>query len=327
MTKNQEILQLAEKYGFDECEVISAEPFLQYKKDFEKSSYAEDSDITYDPKAYKKDADKIVVLLKAYNPYDESYFTSDHIYVDAYYVAGNECYFSAKNMAEEISGWRYAAYASPRISFRHCAYRAGMGKRGMSALLINEKYGSYVHIQCLLTNAPLDITKNIENTEICDDCESCTLSCKGGAMQGNGFVDINKCVRHYMPAKRYVPEHIRKMVGSSFIGCTDCRVACPHNLKIAKVKPPQDLLDACYIPVLADSEHENYKKSFNTLRNYIGTNEIKKMKLIKSVVIVIGNTKDKKYLKILDKLKSRNDDKDLLEYIHWAENEILKAAI
>jgi len=327
MMDNQEIKRLAEKYGFDECEVISAEPFLQYKKDFEKSSYAEDSDINYDPKAYKNDADRIIVLLKAYNPYDESYFTNDHIYVDAYYVAGNESYFKAKGMAEEISNLGYAAYSSPRISYRHAAFRAGMGKRGMNGLLINEKYGSYIHIQCLLTNAPLDITKDVEKTEICSDCESCMLVCKGGAMQGNGFVDINKCIRHYMPAKRYVPENIRKMVGSSFIGCTDCRTACPHNSSIEKVKPPQDLLDACYIPVLADSESEQYKKSFTVLRNYLGTNEIKKMKLLKSVAIVMGNTADKKHLPLLEKIKKANNDKELLEYIEYAENEIEKCGL
>ena len=49
------------------------------------------------------------------------------------------------------------------------------------------------------------------------------------------------------------------------------------------------------------------------------------MKLIKSVVIVIGNTGDKKYLPVLKKLKSNNDDKYLIEYIEWAENEIRKS--
>jgi len=327
MIDNQVITKLAERCGFDECAVISTEPFLQYKKDFEKSSYAEDSDINYDPKAYKSDADRIIVLIKGYNPYDEKYFTKDHIYVDAYYVNSNESYFNAKKMAKEIKAIGYSAYDSPRIPYRHCAYRAGFGKRGMNGLLINEKYGSYVLIQCILTDMPLKITQDNKEAETCDDCENCVAACQGRAMEGNGFVDIYKCIRHYMPSKKYVPEHIRKMVGSSFIGCTDCRTACPHNAKIEKIKPPQDLLDACYIPVLADCEDENYRKSFETLRNYVGINEIKKMKLLKSVVIVIGNTGDKKYLKVLDKLKGRNDDKDLLEYINWAEKEILKSEI
>ena len=37
--------------------------------------------------------------------------------------------------------------------------------------------------------------------------------------------------------------------------------------------------------------------------DYLGTNEIKKMKLLKSVAIVMGNTADKKHLPLLEKIR------------------------
>jgi len=322
MSNNKLINSLAKKYGFDECAVISTEPFYQYKRDLDYKNYGDSFAINYNPKDYADDADKIIVMIKAYQPYDENHFTSDHIYVDSYYVAGNESYFNAKKMTEEIQDLGYTAHFSPRISFRHSAFRAGFGKRGMNGLLVNDKYGSYMHIQCIMTDMPIEITNDVEDIETCRKCDLCVTSCKGAALDGTGRVEMKNCIRHYMPAKRYVPEHIRSKVGSRFIGCTDCRESCPENSRIPNIEPPKDLLEACYIPTLIDKEHKDYKKNLKMLQDYLGTNEVRPQKLLKSVVIVAGNTKDSKYIDGLSKLKETETDKDLLEYIDWAIGEI-----
>lgn len=322
MTNNEKVSKLAKHYGFQECAVISAEPFYQYKKDLDYQNYGDDFDIKYNPKDYRDDAPYIIVLIKAYNPYDEKYFTDDDIYVDAYYVAGNLGYFKAKEMSKEIESLGHIAHFSPKIPYRHCAFRAGFGKRGMNGLLVNEKYGSYMHIQCIMTDMPLEITMDVQDIEICSKCNGCIAACKCSAFDGTGRVEVKNCVRHYMPVKRYVPEDIRNKIGNSFIGCTDCRESCPANMEIPKIMPPKDLLEACYIPILVNSEHELHKKHLKILQDYLGKNEVRPLKLLKSIVIVIGNTKDEKYLNILEKLKGRTDDKDLLEYIDWAIGKI-----
>ena len=331
MINSQSIMLLAKEYEFDECAIISAEPFLRYKKDLDYDKYGEDFNINYDPKECMSDATNIIVLIKSYSPFDEKYFTSDHIYVDSYYVTGNKSYFKAKEMTahlcNEMKADGLTAIFSPKISYRHCAFRAGFGKRGRNGLLVNEKYGSYLHIQCIITNVPLEITRDEENIELCDECNKCNecfVACKSGALDGTGRVELEKCIRHYMPAKRYVPENIRAIVENSFIGCTDCRTVCSLNTHIRKIEPPKELLEACYIPILASSEHPLFKKHLKLLQNYLGKNEVRPLKLLKSIVIVIGNTKEKKYLDILEKLKGRTDDKDLLEYIDWAIEKIEK---
>lgn len=324
MTNNEIVKSLTKKYGFDEAAVISSEPFYQYKKDLDYKNYGEHVTLNYNPEDYANDADKIIVLIKAYQPYEESCFTDDHIYVDSYYVAGNASYFNAKKMTEEIEELGYTAHFSPRISYRHAAFRAGFGRRGMNGLLVNDKYGSYMHIQCIMTDMPLEITSDVAEHEIetCSKCDLCLTSCKGAALNGTGRVELKNCIRHYMPAKRYVPECIRGKVGSRFIGCTDCREVCPENDKIAKADTPKDLLTACYIPALLDKTHKDYNNNLKVLQEYLGTNEVRPLKLMKSVVIVVGNIGDSKYTEALNKLKQSETDKDLLEYIDWALKEI-----
>ena len=324
MTNNEKINLLAIRYGFDECGVISTEPFYQYKKDLDYKNYGDTVALKYNPKDYAGDAERIIVMLKAYQPYKESCFTSDHIYVDSYYVAGNASYFNAKKMTEEIAALGYSAHFSPRISYRHSAFRAGFGKRGMNGLLVNDAYGSYVHIQCLMTDMPLEITNDVkeEDIKICDKCDLCTMSCKNAALNRTGRVELQNCIRHYMPAKRYVPEPIREKVGNRFIGCTDCREICPQNSRIPYVEPPEDLLEACYIPSLLDTGHINYSKHLNTLKSYLGTNEIRPARLLKPAIIVAGNAADKKYLDILNSIKENSTDEELKEYASWAISKI-----
>lgn len=328
MINNKTVNLLAEKYGFDECEVVSAEPFLKYKEDLDYNNYGEDFDIKYNPKDCLKTAMNIIVLMKSYKPYDKKYFTADHIYVDSYYTAANESYFRAKLMSQEInelikdSGM--TAMFSPDIPFRHSAIRAGLGKRGMNGLLINEKYGSYTHIQCILTDISLDITSHNDDDIICSDCSMCMTACRAGALDGTGRVELKNCIRHYMPAKRYVPVNIRELAGSGFIGCTACREVCRYNFGIESVRPPDDLLDACYMPILADSEHPLHTKYIRTLQDYLGKNEVRPARLLKSVVIIMGNTGDKKYLDILSRIRQGTDDEELEEYAGWAIDKISK---
>ena len=322
MVYNDEITKLSEKYGFDECRIISTEPFYRYKEDLKYDNYGDSVILNYNPSDYKKDCKHIIVMIKSYKPYDEKYFSKDHIYADSYYVTGNSCYFNAKKMTEAIQNLGFTAHFSPEIPYRHCALRAGFGKRGMNGLIANEKYGSYFHIQCIMTDMPLEITNNTIDYEVCDKCGLCTSSCRSNALDGTGRVELTKCTRHYMPVKRYVPEDIRKRVGQNYIGCMDCRQVCPMNSDIKKIRPPEDLLNSCYIPVLIDKSHPLQKKYFKTLQGYLGSNEVRQLKLMKSLIIIIGNIKDIKYLDVLKRLKKQEKDDDLQEYICWAINEI-----
>ncbi|WP_010250943.1 GNAT family N-acetyltransferase [Acetivibrio cellulolyticus] len=64
------------------------------------------------------------------------------------------------------------------------ATRAGIGWIGKSALLVTEKYGSAVRISSVLTDAPLEVDKPV-NQSNCGTCDNCVRNCPAGALSGD----------------------------------------------------------------------------------------------------------------------------------------------
>jgi len=88
------------------------------------------------------------------------------------------------------------------ISHRAIARTAGVGWIGKSLNLITKEHGPRVRFASILTNAPLEIGKPLENN--CGECQNCIDSCIVGALNSTSFkdypkerelaLDIDKCV-------------------------------------------------------------------------------------------------------------------------------------
>ncbi len=219
-------------------------------------------------------------------------------------------------MSDDIIDLGYKADYSARIPYRHCAFRAGFNMRGVNGLLFHPVYGNYITIQCILTNMPLDIANENTKVDICNECNLCITACKSGALNPSGIVTRNRCKRDYMPGRKYITEEMRALIGRELIGCRICRAVCPINNKIDFVAPPDDLLNACFLPKLMD--FDSNQDEFNTLANLIGKNEIRKLRLAKSLVIIAGNTNDKKYIPLIENINKKYTDDELNEYSVWA---------
>lgn len=318
MIDSNKIIALAKEKGYDKCGIISVQPFLQYKKDLDYDRYGKDFYIHYDPKEAASYAKSIIVLIKSYQPYKQEAFSKDHIFIDSYYVSSNANYQKAKEIADYINAKGYNADSSPKIPYRHCAFRAGFGKRGMNGLLIDDDFGSYINIQCILTDIAFTQTNSFDVVDTCIRCGQCKFACRTQALLGTGEVLQDRCIRHYMPAKRYVPSKIRDAAKNRLLGCEDCRLVCPENKKIKKIDPPEELIEACYLPVLLNKNHPMHKKHIKLLQKYCGKNEIRPQRLLQSAIIIAGNIGDKKYLPILTKLKEEYIQEHFKEYINWA---------
>jgi len=66
------------------------------------------------------------------------------------------------------------------------ATRAGIGWIGKSALLVTEQYGSMVRVSSILTDAPLETAKPVNQSK-CGDCTVCTDACPAGAISGRAW--------------------------------------------------------------------------------------------------------------------------------------------
>jgi epoxyqueuosine reductase len=101
------------------------------------------------------------------------------------------------------------------ISYKHVAEAAGLGRIGMSSLLITEKYGPRIRLAMCLTEALLEPTPYIKD-HICRYCNVCVLKCPAHALEkpktGEAYA-INKfACGQYVEASG---------------GCSECMRVCP----------------------------------------------------------------------------------------------------
>lgn len=101
------------------------------------------------------------------------------------------------------------------ISYKHAGEAAGLGRIGMSSLLISEKYGPRLRLAICLTEAELSPTQALAN-HVCRYCNVCVLRCPAKALErpkkGEVYA-INKfACREYVEAAG---------------GCSECMRVCP----------------------------------------------------------------------------------------------------
>ena len=108
------------------------------------------------------------------------------------------------------------------ISYKHAAEAAGLGRIGMSSLLVTYKYGPRVHLAICLTEAVLKSTAN-EDSGGCRYCNICVSKCPSGAL---GWPE---------KGERYVINVFAcRTYGDADGGCSECMKQCPvASLKYA----------------------------------------------------------------------------------------------
>ena len=123
------------------------------------------------------------------------------------------------------------------IDERHAAASAGLGIFGDNGLLINEKYGSYVFIAEIFTNAPKELfdVKVTASPKRCDGCGACAFACPTGCLSGGV-----SCLSDITQKKGELSSEERELILKEGIawGCDACQRVCPYNS--ALVETPLD---------------------------------------------------------------------------------------
>jgi epoxyqueuosine reductase QueG len=101
------------------------------------------------------------------------------------------------------------------ISYKHAAESAGLGRIGMSSLLVTQEFGPRVNLAVCLTEASLKSTAD-ESLKTCRYCNVC----------------IGKCPAHALDwPKNGEPYIINKFACRTYIdaagGCSECMRVCP----------------------------------------------------------------------------------------------------
>ena len=110
---------------------------------------------------------------------------------------------------------------------RSVAVRSGIGSFGKNCCVYTRDYGSWVVLGELITD--LELQADPPSREICGKCSKCMEACPMGAISAPYTVDAGICLSRITQSKGYIPQALRKAMGSRIYGCDTCQSACPVN--------------------------------------------------------------------------------------------------
>lgn len=112
------------------------------------------------------------------------------------------------------------------VPLKPAAIKAGLGWQGKNTLLISEKYGSFLALGGIITDADLAETYPIAENR-CGSCTACAQSCPGNAL-ADWSLDRSQCLSNLLEEDN-MPETVREMPDNYFFECDICQDACPWN--------------------------------------------------------------------------------------------------
>lgn len=155
----------------------------------------------------------------------------------------------ARRVLRFLEGLGYRAVIYPTLlSQKRMAQLAGLGSFGKNSLIINPRYGPWIRLQSILTDAVLVPDEPFEE-DLCGDCEECIEACPVGALSPYR-IDSDRCLigvsesdmgriitenvdydafRDIPDAKSIFDEHMSKLTENSILMCMTCQKACPYG--------------------------------------------------------------------------------------------------
>ncbi len=138
---------------------------------------------------------------------------------------------ACRALSEKYPGEEFVYFAdnSPLPEVK-AAVGAGIGVRGANALLITEKYGSFVFLGEIITS--LEIEANLPHVSECIKCGRCEKACPQGAIK-DGIITREKCLSYITQKKGELTPEEQELIRKSGCawGCDICQNVCPLNKK------------------------------------------------------------------------------------------------
>ena len=183
------------------------------------------------------------------------------------YSVSLDYHLYVKELSARFSGdgehyFSFFADTSP-INERRAAIDACLGFVGQNGLIISEKYGSFVFIGTLLTDAVFDDEEYVEETQkkTCMECGLCKKNC--------AFLcgERDYCLSELSQRKNVTDEEL-KIIRSQKLswGCDTCQEVCPHNRDVAVT--PIEFFHRDLLPKIDAELIENMSKDEFSKRAY-----------------------------------------------------------
>jgi epoxyqueuosine reductase len=193
---------------------------------------------------------------------------------------------------------------------------AGVGWIGKNTCILNQKMGSWLFLGVILTS--LELEPELPAPDRCGSCTRCIDACPTDALVAPYQLDSNRCISYLTIEKRgMIAEDMRAGMGHEVFGCDICQDVCPWNRKApvtdaAEFQPREGLVNPA-LEWLAGMSAEEFREKFrgSALRR------AKRSGLRRNAVIAMGNSGDRRFGPLLEKLKA-DEDAVVAESAEWA---------
>ncbi|MBU8909963.1 MAG: 4Fe-4S binding protein, partial [Desulfobacterales bacterium] len=109
------------------------------------------------------------------------------------------------------------------------AVRAGLGWQGKHSLLISKKYGTFLALGGIITDAELEHNTKRE-PDRCHKCTECQKACPVDALTHSYVLNREKCMSNLL-ADENLPQEAVTLMENRIGDCEICQNACPWNKK------------------------------------------------------------------------------------------------
>jgi epoxyqueuosine reductase len=193
---------------------------------------------------------------------------------------------------------------------------AGVGWIGKNTCILNQKLGSWLFLGVIL--ASLELEADLPAPDRCGSCTRCIDACPTDALIAPYQLDSNKCISYLTIEKRgAIPEEMREGMGRHVFGCDICQDVCPWNCKApatgaAEFQSREGLVNPA-LEWLAEMSAEEFREKFRSSP----IRRTKRSGLRRNAVIAMGNSGNRGFVPVLEKLES-DDDPVVAESARWA---------
>lgn len=164
------------------------------------------------------------------------------------------------------------------LPLKLAAIRAGLGWQGKHSLLISKKFGTFLALGGIITDADLE-HNTIEESDRCRNCDKCQKACPLTALDQPYVLNVKKCMSYLLQNDK-IPENLKTVMENRIGDCEICQESCPWNRKHLKSplvtkmtnkfqKKIKDWGDSFYLPNLCRLSENGYKDMFGYLNTDI----------------------------------------------------------
>lgn len=336
----QQLLAKAEELGFDLVGVVRPTDAQTYRH-FElwlELGYAGEMEYMVRTKHLRKNPRALMEECKSVIVVGVSYAACSELWGDdepsglvgkiSLYACRRDYHDVIKAKLRELRDWlkgiaccargKICVDSSPILE-RELAVRAGFGWFGKSTNVISRRFGSLFFIGELLTDVELEPTEMLERDR-CGKCTRCIDACPTDALISPRLLDARRCISYLTIEHRSaIKFELRERIGRWIFGCDVCQRVCPWNSRakvgamIDEFKPRHELLRPNLIELLSLTEDE-----FN--QRFAGTPILRagRERLLRNVVVALGNTMDESAVKPLADLLCSNESSLVRSHAAWA---------